>query len=117
MQGTHPQILPWTDDVSASRTSSSARTRTTDGCPEARRELRPSPRLGLQPDEYDEGEILAGLVGGLGGAFLGEERAIVEELRVGAAQPGHDAARRRTRTGACELLAARGLDVSGSHSI
>ena len=29
----------------------------------------------------DEGEILAGLVGGLGGAFLGDERALVEELK------------------------------------
>ena len=57
VQGLHEQILPWTDDTSIAyeqfeRHSHYGR------LPGARRELRPSPRLGLRPDDYDEGEIL-----------------------------------------------------------
>jgi hypothetical protein len=80
--------------------------------PGARRELRPSPRLGLDAAEYDEGEILAGLVAGLGGAFLAEERAVVEELRASGPPPGRtllQAYQQRRMT----LLAERGFDVSG----
>ena len=80
VQGAHPQILPWTDDVSIAyeQFDTHARYGRLD---DARRELRPSPRLGLHEGEFDEGEILAGLVTGLGGAFPGDERRIVEELR------------------------------------
>ena len=39
-------------------------------------------------DDVDEGEILAALVAGLGGAFLKEERALVEELRATPHPPG-----------------------------
>jgi phenylpropionate dioxygenase-like ring-hydroxylating dioxygenase large terminal subunit len=65
VQGTHPQILAWTDDVSIAyeQLGDHARYGRLAG---ARRELRPSPRLGLHEDQYDEGEILAALVGGLG---------------------------------------------------
>ncbi|MGZ6962832.1 MAG: aromatic ring-hydroxylating oxygenase subunit alpha [Acidimicrobiia bacterium] len=110
VQGTHPQILAWTDDVSIAyeQLGKHARYGRLAG---ARRELRPSPRLGLRDDEYDEGEILAALVAGLGGAFLAEERALVDELRAaglprGELLPSYQARR-------LELLAARGLDVSG----
>ena len=58
----------------ASRTSSSARTRTTAGCPARAASCGRARASASRADEYDEGEILAGLVGGLGGAFLGEER-------------------------------------------
>ncbi len=63
VQGTHPQILAWTDDVSIAyeQLGKHARYGRLAG---ARRELRPSPRLGLTEDEYDEGEILAALVAG-----------------------------------------------------
>ena len=80
VQGTHPQILPWTDDVSIEYEPLGIHSHY-GRLASARRQLRPSPRLGLGPDEFDEGEILAGLVVGLGGAFLGEERALVEEVR------------------------------------
>jgi nitrite reductase/ring-hydroxylating ferredoxin subunit len=110
VQGTHPQILAWTDDVSIAyeQLGDHARYGRLAG---ARRELRPSPRLGLGEDEYDEGEILAALVAGLGGAFLADERALVDELRAaglprGQLLPAYQARR-------MELLAARGLDVSG----
>lgn len=109
VQGTHPQILPWTDDVSIEYEQ--FHTHSHYGrLPKARRALRPSPRLGIPDDQVDEGEILAALVGGLGGAFLAEERAAVEELR-GAGLP------RGALLGAyqqrrMELLAARGFDTS-----
>ena len=111
MQGLHRQILPWTDDVSIAYEQFATHAHY-GRLPGARRELRPSPRLGLTADDYDEGEILAGLVAGLGGAFLGEERAAVAELRAAGPPPGTTllAAYQDRRM---ELLAARGFDVSG----
>jgi phenylpropionate dioxygenase-like ring-hydroxylating dioxygenase large terminal subunit len=111
VQGTHPQILPWTDDVSIAYEQLGIHAHY-GRLPEARRALRPSPRLNLQPDEYDEGEILAGLVAGLGRLFLKDEMAIVDELRAKPSGPGRNLLaefqeRRR------DLLSARGLDVSG----
>jgi phenylpropionate dioxygenase-like ring-hydroxylating dioxygenase large terminal subunit len=111
VQGLHPQILPWTDDVSIAY-EQFERHAHYGRLPGARRELRPSPRLDLGPDDYDEGEILAGLVSGLGGAFLGEERAAVEQLRTNGPPAGTtliEAYQRRRMT----LLEERGFDVSG----
>jgi nitrite reductase/ring-hydroxylating ferredoxin subunit len=111
VQGTHPQLLPWTDDVSIAYEQLGKHAHY-GRLPSARRLLRPSPRLGLSDDEIDEGAILRGLVSGLGGAFLKEERDLVEQV---IAQPVPDGStllevyqHRRL-----ELLAARGLDVSG----
>jgi nitrite reductase/ring-hydroxylating ferredoxin subunit len=109
VQGLHTQILPWTDDVSIEY-EQFERHAHYGRLPGARRELRPSPRLGAA--EYDEGEILAGLVSGLGGAFLAEERDAVEELRASGPPPGTTllgAYQERRR----ELLEARGFDTSG----
>jgi phenylpropionate dioxygenase-like ring-hydroxylating dioxygenase large terminal subunit len=111
VQGLHSQILPWTDDVSIEYEQFSRHAHY-GRLPGARRQLRPSPRLQLQPDEYDEGEILANLVRGLGGAFLREERAAIEALRATGPPPGSSLleayqARRM------QLLKARGFDVSG----
>jgi phenylpropionate dioxygenase-like ring-hydroxylating dioxygenase large terminal subunit len=111
VQGTHPQILPWTDDVSIEYEQFETHAHY-GRLPAARRALRPSPRLGLRPGEYDEGEILAGLVAGLGGAFLRDERALVDEVRATPVPPGSTLLREyqlRRR----ELLTARGFDVSG----
>ena len=73
--------------------------------------LRPSPRLGLADDDVDEGEILAGLVAGLGGAFLGEERARSTSCAVATSPPGELLAAYQERR--MELLRSRGFDVSG----
>jgi nitrite reductase/ring-hydroxylating ferredoxin subunit len=111
VQGTHAQLLPWTDDVSIEYEQLGKHAHY-GRLPNARRVLRPSPRLGLSEDQIDEGAILRGMVGGLGGAFLKEERDLVEEV---IAQPVPDGStllevyqHRRL-----ELLGARGLDVSG----
>ena len=111
VQGLHPQILPWTDDVSIAY-EPLGRHAHYGRLPGARRELRPSPRLGLAPGDYDEGEILAGLVAGLGGAFLGDERAAVEALRTVGPPEGRTLleAYQELRLG---LLRDRGVDVSG----
>jgi phenylpropionate dioxygenase-like ring-hydroxylating dioxygenase large terminal subunit len=111
VQGLHPQILPWTDDVSIEYEQFGKHAHY-GRLPGARRKLQPSPRLELSRSDYDEGEILANLVAGLGGAFLGEERAAIEELRASGPPPGQSLleayqARRM------QLLAARGFDVSG----
>jgi nitrite reductase/ring-hydroxylating ferredoxin subunit len=110
VQGLHPQILPWTDDVSIEYEQ--FRTHAHYGrLPHARRTLRPSPRLGLVEDDVDEVAILTGLVAGLGGAFLKDERALVDELAHaglprGQLLPAYQEQRK-------ELLASRGFDVSG----
>ena len=111
VQGLHTQILPWTDDVSIEyeQFDRHAHYGRLAG---ARRELRPSPRLQLQPDEFDEGEILANMVGGLGGAFLAEERAAIEALRATGPPPGSTLLQ-AYQARRVQLLETRGFDVSG----
>ena len=73
--------------------------------------MRPSPRLGLKDGEFDEGEILASLVAGLGGLFYGDEQKLVDELRSQPLPAGRtllEAYQERRR----ELLTARGIDIS-----
>jgi phenylpropionate dioxygenase-like ring-hydroxylating dioxygenase large terminal subunit len=110
VQGTHTQILAYTDDVSIQYEQLGKHAHY-GRLPNARRELRPSPRLGLRDDEWDEGEILAGMVEGLGGAFLADERAAVAELRAAGIPRGELLARYQQRR--MELLQSRGFDVSG----
>jgi phenylpropionate dioxygenase-like ring-hydroxylating dioxygenase large terminal subunit len=108
VQGTHPQILPWTDDVSLEYEPLGMHAHY-GRLPNARRQLRPSPRLGLSPGQYDEGEILENFIKGLGGLFYREEQALVEEIRAmgldGEAMLSHYQKGRRA------LLAARGVAV------
>ena len=110
VQGTHPQILPWTDDVSLEYEPLGIHSHY-GRLPNARRTLRPSPRLGLAEGEYDEGEILASFVEGLGGLFYDDERALIDKIRSappdgetdveplpeGSARAVGDAGRRRRR--------------------
>jgi phenylpropionate dioxygenase-like ring-hydroxylating dioxygenase large terminal subunit len=110
VQGTHPQILPWTDDTSIAYEQLGIHSHY-GRLPQARRELKPSPRTGLGPGDYDEGAILTGLVAGLGRLFLKEEMAIVDELLAQPPAPDRNllvAYQERRR----ELLSSRGVDVS-----
>jgi hypothetical protein len=108
VQGTHPQILPWTDDVSLDYETLGIHSHY-GRLPNARRELRPSPRLGLSEGEYDEGEILAAFVAGLGGLFYDDERALIERVR--SSPPNDETLLSRYQKGRRELLRARGVAV------
>ncbi len=108
VQGTHPQLLPWTDDVSLDYEPLGIHAHY-GRLPNARRELRPSPRLGLAKGEYDEGEILENFIRGLGGLFYKDERALVDEIR---ATPLDGATMlSRYQKGRRALLDARGVEV------
>ena len=111
VQGTHPQLLPWTDDVGLEYEPVGMHSHY-GRIGGAVRQLRPSPRLGLPEGSWDEGEILANLVTGLGGLFYGEEEALVAQLRAEPVPAGQTllGLYQRGRRG---LLEARGMDVSG----
>jgi nitrite reductase/ring-hydroxylating ferredoxin subunit len=108
VQGTHPQLLPWTDDVSLEYESLGLHAHY-GRLPNARRQLQPSPRLGLSERDYDEGEILENFIRGLGGLFYRDERALVEEIR---ADPHEgETMLSRYQAGRRKLLEARGVSV------
>lgn len=111
VQGTHPQLLAWTDDVNMEYVQFDTHAHY-GRLAHARRELRPSPRLGLRDDEIDEGEILSSLVSGLGGLFYREERDIVDELR-SSPLPPETSLLQAYQQRRMELLQSRGLDVTG----
>jgi phenylpropionate dioxygenase-like ring-hydroxylating dioxygenase large terminal subunit len=108
VQGTHPQLLPWTDDVSLEYEPLGIHAHY-GRLPNARRALRPSPRLGLAEGEYDEGEILENFIRGLGGLFYKDERALVDEIR--ATSLDGTTMLSQYQKGRRALLAARGVEV------
>jgi phenylpropionate dioxygenase-like ring-hydroxylating dioxygenase large terminal subunit len=110
VQGTHPQILAWTDDVNMEYEQFATHAHY-GRLPSSRRQLRPSPRLGIPDEDVDEWEILAGLVGGLGGLFYRDERKIVDELK-GAELPDGTTLLEEYQKRRRELLTSRGFDVS-----
>jgi nitrite reductase/ring-hydroxylating ferredoxin subunit len=110
VQGTHPETLPWVDDVGIEYEQFATHAHY-GRLSNARRRLQPSPRLGIAAAEVDEGAILHGLVAGLGGAFLGEERAAVDELIAADLPRGELLGAYQQRR--MEMLAARGFDISG----
>jgi nitrite reductase/ring-hydroxylating ferredoxin subunit len=110
VQGTHPQILAWTDDVSLEYEPLGIHSHY-GRLPNARRELRPSPRLGLSPGEYDEGEILASFVSGLGGLFYEDERTLIDTIR--STPLDGDTLLSRYQKGRRQLLVNRGVAVDG----
>jgi nitrite reductase/ring-hydroxylating ferredoxin subunit len=108
VQGTHPQLLPWTDDVGLEYEQLGIHSHY-GRLPNARRQLRPSPRLGLTEGEYDEGEILENFIAGLGGLFYREERALVDDIR---SHPlDGETMLSRYQSGRRALLQARGVAV------
>jgi phenylpropionate dioxygenase-like ring-hydroxylating dioxygenase large terminal subunit len=108
VQGTHPQLLPWTDDVNLSYEPLGIHAHY-GRLPNARRELRPSPRLGLAEGEWDETKILLSFVEGLGGLFVEDERAMVDEI-ISTPMPGQSLLS-RYQQGKRELLVRRGVPV------
>jgi phenylpropionate dioxygenase-like ring-hydroxylating dioxygenase large terminal subunit len=108
VQGTHPQLLPWTDDVNLSYEPLGIHAHY-GRLPTARRELRPSPRLGLAEGEWDEAKILLSFVEGLGGLFVEDERAMVDEI-ISTPMPNQSLLS-RYQQGKRELLVRRGVPV------
>jgi nitrite reductase/ring-hydroxylating ferredoxin subunit len=108
VQGTHPQILPWTDDVNLAYETLGIHSHY-GRLPDARRTLRPSPRLALAEGEWDEGEILASFVAGLGGLFYDDERALIDRVR--STPLDGDTLLHRYQEGRRELLERRGVPV------
>jgi nitrite reductase/ring-hydroxylating ferredoxin subunit len=80
VQGTHPQLLRWTDDTNMAY-GPLGKHNHMGGEGTVKHEIRPSPRLGLRPGDYDERELLAVMIDELGGLFLKEERQKVLELK------------------------------------
>jgi len=110
VQGTHPQLLAWTDDVSLEYEALGIHAHY-GRLPGARRALRPSPRLGLAEGDYDEGEILEHFVAGLGGLFSDDERALVARVRAEAGAGGTTMLA-RYQAGRRQLLEAHGVDTT-----
>ena len=80
VQGTHPQLLRWTDDTTMKYGPLGKHNHMGSGG-EVKHDIRPSPRLGLGPGDYDERELLAVMIDELGGLFLKEERQKVLDLK------------------------------------
>ena len=77
-QGLHPQMLTWYDDTRF--TYEQFGPHSWYGEKEFRHELRPSPRLGLDPEDYDELELLSDRIDAVRGLFTREDRQRLDEL-------------------------------------
>ena len=77
-QGLHPQMLNWYDDTRF--TYEQFGPHSWYGEKEFRHELRPSPRLGLDPEDYDEIELLSDRIDAVRGLFTREDRQRLDEL-------------------------------------
>lgn len=88
-QGLHPQMLTWYDDTRF--TYATLGQHSLYGEEEYRRELGPSPRLGLDPEDYDEAELLADRIDAVAGLFSREDRVRLEELQRNGAPAGRSA--------------------------
>ena len=111
VQGTHPQLLRWTDDTTMKYAPLGKHTHY-GSMGDAKREIRPSPRLGLQPGDYDERELLALMIGELGGLFYKEEREKVEALKTQPLPPGKTAMDVYNDL-RIQMLRNKGVDTSG----
>ena len=89
-QGLHPQMLTWFDDTRFSYAAVGQHS--LYGEEEYRRELAPSPRLGLSSDDYDQEELLADRIDAVAGLFSREDRGRLEELRRNGPPEGKSAA-------------------------
>jgi phenylpropionate dioxygenase-like ring-hydroxylating dioxygenase large terminal subunit len=106
VQGTHPQILPWTDDVNIRYEILGRHGRHGNG-----NQGFPSPRLGMSEGTIDQSKILASLLDNLRGLFFREERVLAEEWKQRPVPAGKTATQmfadmRR------EFAASKGIDLS-----
>ncbi len=111
VQGTHPQLLRWTDDTNMQYGPLGRHTHY-GSMGEVKREIRPSPRLGLGPDDYDERELLALMISELGGLFYKDERQKVEELKTKPLPEGKSAMDVYNDL-RIQMLRNKGIDLTG----
>ncbi len=78
-QGLHPQMLTWYDDTRFVYTAVGQHS--LYGEEEYRREMGPSPRLGLDPEDVDEAELLADRIDAISGLFSRSDRGILDDLQ------------------------------------
>ena len=78
-QGLHPQMLSWYDDTRF--LYAPVGRHSLYGEQQYRRELGPSPRLGLDPEDFDEAELLADRIDAVSGLFSRSDRRLLEELQ------------------------------------
>ena len=110
VQGTHPQLLRWTDDTNMNYEQFGNHAHMGGG--PRKTDIHPSPRLGLQPGDWDERELLALMVEELSGLFYKEELAAVEDLKSKPLPEGKTAmdAYNELRL---RMLKRKGIDLSG----
>lgn len=111
VQGTHPQLLRWTDDTTMQYGPLGKHSHY-GSMGGIKHDIRPSPRLGLQPGDYDERELLSLMISELGGLFYKEEREKIEELKTKPLPPGKTVmdAYNDLRV---QMLRNKGIDLSG----
>lgn len=78
-QGLHPQMLTWYDDTRFVYLPLGQHS--LYGEEHARLDLGPSPRLGLDAQDYDEAELLADRIDAVSGLFSRSDRVLLEELQ------------------------------------
>jgi phenylpropionate dioxygenase-like ring-hydroxylating dioxygenase large terminal subunit len=115
VQGSHPQLLLTTDDTNSQnerlgKHSNMGSLLTGGG--RKRRQLRPSPRLGLSDDDWDERELLSLMVNELSGSYYKEELELVERLRTEPLPEGRTALEIFNEL-RVEMLRRKGIDLSG----
>ena len=110
VQGTHPQLLMWTDDTRMNYEQFGNHARMGGG--ERKTDIHPSPRLGLQPGEWDERELLALMMQELSGLFYKDELQAVEDLKTKPLPEGQSVmdAYNEIRL---RMLRRKGIDLSG----
>ncbi len=110
VQGTHPQLLMWTDDteITYEQFGKHAHMWRVRG----RNDVHPSPRLGLADDDWDERELLASMMGELRGLFLKEEIEAVEAMRTQPLPEGRTALDVYNDMRVA-MLKRKGIDLSG----
>ncbi len=78
-QGLHPQMLSWYDDTRF--LYAPVGRHSLYGEQQYRRELGPSPRLGLDPVDFDEAELLADRIDAVSGLFSRSDRRLLAKLQ------------------------------------
>jgi nitrite reductase/ring-hydroxylating ferredoxin subunit len=109
-QGLHPQMLTWFDDTRF--VYAALGQHSLYGEEEYRREMGPSPRLGLGPGDFDEEELLADRIDAIAGLFSRGDRKVLEDLRRNGAPQGRTAVEVFNDL-RIKAMRERGFDLSG----